>query len=199
MFGNTFIRDRAGNRIPTDSTGRPTPQSVTVTFGSPRATVNNPLGLGSDFVALDVRSQNAINALARPGDTVLIGNGVAPGPVLAQDAAVAGRDALGALGLGRPIGGSVTQNQAAAADIAILQNMRATNIRVNQTQLNATGTAQGAVCRAGICRPDVEATLPDGRRIRIEYDRSTSPRGPGHANRILRNDPNAIVILRTVN
>jgi hypothetical protein len=165
----------------------------------PRATVNNPLGLGDDFLALDIRSQNAINALARPGDSVIIGNGVAPGPRLPQDAAVAGRADPDVLDLRRPVGGSITQNQAAAADIATLRNMGASNIRVNQQQLNATGTAEGDVCRAGICRPDVEATLPDGRRIRIEYDRSTSRRGPGHADRILRNDPNAIVILRTVN
>ena len=98
--------------------------------------------------------------------------------------------------LTRPVGGSPTQNAAARADIETLRQMGASDIRVNQQQLNATSTG---LCRVGTCRPDVEATLPNGLRIRIEYDRRSSTRGPGHADRILRNDPNAIVILRTVN
>ncbi len=55
------------------------------------------------------------------------------------------------------------------------------------------------MCRVGICRPDVQATLRDSnKRIYIEYDRASSNRGAGHASRALSNDPDAIVILRTV-
>ena len=55
------------------------------------------------------------------------------------------------------------------------------------------------MCRVGICRPDVQATLPNSnKRIYIEYDRARSNRGAGHASRALSNDPDAIVILRTV-
>jgi hypothetical protein len=78
------------------------------------------------------------------------------------------------------------------ADVAYLKSIGATDIRVNQQQVDIL------VCRVGICRPDVQATLPNGRRILIEYDTSASNRGAGHANRALNNDPNTIVILRTV-
>ena len=55
------------------------------------------------------------------------------------------------------------------------------------------------MCRVGICRPDVQDTLRDSnKRIYIEYDRASSNRGAGHASRALSNDPDAIVILRTV-
>lgn len=69
----------------------------------------------------------------------------------------------------------------------ILRSMGAKDIRINQ------------MCRVGICRPDVQATLRDSnKRIYIEYDRASSNRGAGHASRALSNDPDAIVILRTV-
>jgi hypothetical protein len=187
-----FYRTRASNG------GMFVPPITTVTTNSPRITPNNPLGLGPDFLALDARSQNAINAIARFGDAVIIGNGVAPGPQLPQDAAVTGRPAPPVLDLTRPVGGSATQNAAAAADIAYLDSIGAINIQVNQAQLNVTGTTQAAVCRSGICRPDVQATLPDGRRIIIEYDTRTSTRGVPHAIRRQSNDPNAIIILRRV-
>ena len=70
-------------------------------------------------------------------------------------------------------------------------------VRINQQQVNA------AECRVGICRPDtqltiLEGSLSDGRRLYIEYDRASSSRGREHARRLLSNDPNAIVILKTV-
>jgi hypothetical protein len=122
---------------------------------------------------------------------VLIGDGVAPGPRLAQDVAVA-PNAPVILRLDRPVGPLVAQNAAAQADLALLESLGVKNVRVNQQQLS------GGTCRVGICRPDVQGTLPDGRTIHIEYDTGASRRGPGHADRILRNDPEAIVILRTV-
>ena len=44
----------------------------------------------------------------------------------------------------------------------------------------------------------MQATLPSGKRVYIEYDRSTSSRGIPHADRIFSNDKDAIVILRTL-
>ena len=75
----------------------------------------------------------------------------------------------------------------------ILRSMGAKDIRINQQQVN------NQMCRVGICRPDVQAALRDSNnRIYIEYDRASSNRGAGHASRALSNDPDAIVILRTV-
>lgn len=75
----------------------------------------------------------------------------------------------------------------------ILRSMGAKDIRINQQQVN------NQMCRVGICRPDVQATLRDSnKRIYIEYNRASSNRGAGHASRALSNDPDAIVILRTV-
>lgn len=93
----------------------------------------------------------------------------------------------------RAVGNSPTQNQAMQDDVAYLKAQGAREVRVNQQQINVDR------CRVGICRPDVQATLPGGRRLTIEYDTSASTRGPGHATRALSNDPNAIVILRKVN
>jgi hypothetical protein len=56
----------------------------------------------------------------------------------------------------------------------------------------------GSVERVGINRPDVQARLRDGRMIYIEYDTSSSGRGPGHAARLGVNDPDAIIVLRRV-
>lgn len=77
-------------------------------------------------------------------------------------------------------------------DVNYLKSIGADDIRINQQQIDAS------VCRVGVCRPDVQATLPNGRRITIEYDTSASTRGASHATRTLNNDPNAIVILRRV-
>lgn len=78
-------------------------------------------------------------------------------------------------------------------DVAYLRSMGVKDIRINQQQVN------NQMCRVGICRPDVQATLRDSnKRIYIEYDRASSNRGAGHASRALSNDPDAIVILRTV-
>ena len=77
-------------------------------------------------------------------------------------------------------------------DVTYLRLMNAEDIRINQQQVNSQS------CRVGIRRPDVQGTLPDSkRRIYVEYDRTSSNRGAGHASRLLSNDPDAIVILKT--
>jgi hypothetical protein len=98
---------------------------------------------------------------------------------------------------GRGIGTSTWQNNALQKDISEANAMGATDIRVDQQQVTAAGD------RVGTNRPDLQYTRPDGTRVYIEYDRATSgkfpnsPRGPQHMERILANDPNAVVILRT--
>ena len=111
---------------------------------------------------------------------------------LSQDIAVS-RDAPEALSTSRSIGQSATQNAAAQEDIADLKSQGYTDIRVNQQQVNAAGE------RVGVNRPDIQATSPTGQRVYIEYDTSASTRAAGHLQRISANDPNAMVILKTVN
>lgn len=71
-----------------------------------------------------------------------------------------------------------------------MQEQGFSDIRVDQQQVDATGV------RVGVNRPDLQGTSPDGVRIYIEYDRTSSTRGPGHRARILANDPNGVVIER---
>lgn len=117
---------------------------------------------------------------------------------LAQDIAVS-RDAPEALSTARPIGQSATQNAAAQEDVAALESQGYTDIRVNQQQVNAAGEGNAVGERVGVNRPDIQATSPTGQRVYIEYDTSASSRAAGHLQRILANDPNGMVVLKTVN
>jgi hypothetical protein len=101
-----------------------------------------------------------------------------------------GRPARNALPLGRPVGGSDVQNAEVQQDIEILSDAGATDFRVNQRQ--TIGPQQ-----AGTNRPDLSCLL-NGRRVHIEYDRFPMSRAIDHAQRILTNDPDAIVILKGV-
>jgi RHS repeat-associated protein len=95
------------------------------------------------------------------------------------------------LATSRPVGKSATQNAVKDLDVDDALLAGAKDVRVNQQQVDASGT------RVGVNRPDLQFTL-DGKRYYIEYDTTSSPRAPGHEQRILANDPDAIVILRTV-
>lgn len=97
-----------------------------------------------------------------------------------------------ALPLNRPVGLSPTQNAQVQADIAAARAQGATDFRVNQQQVNAAGQ------RVGTNRPDLQYTDANGRRVYVEYDTPASTRGPAHQQRILSNDPNGDVILKTV-
>lgn len=90
------------------------------------------------------------------------------------------------LPLNRPVGYSPSQNQHVQDRIEVLKAQGATNIRVNQQQVDINGT------RVGINRPDLQYTL-DGQRIYEEFDIPGSKRGPVHEVRILANDPNGTV------
>ncbi|MFT3777547.1 MAG: hypothetical protein QM772_04570 [Ottowia sp.] len=136
--------------------------------------------------------QEVIASIATANDVVIVGSGSASGTRLPQDINVSpvrpDRQPIA----GRGIGASETQNAAMQSDVEYLANIGATDIRINQQQIDGSGR------RVGINRPDVQATLPNGRRISIEYDKYSSNRGAAHATRTLNNDPSIIVILRQV-
>jgi hypothetical protein len=98
------------------------------------------------------------------------------------DEAVSGRPAPRALRLNRPIGKSATQNARLQQVIMDLVNQGATDIRVNQRQVDINGQV------VGINRPDLQYTL-GGKRYYREYETSGSDRGPEHVLRIHINDP----------
>jgi hypothetical protein len=116
---------------------------------------------------------------------------VPPGPRLPQDAAVKS-SVPDVLPPSRSIGSSPTQNAQLREDVRYLQDMGATNIRVNQQQV----THQNGQ-RTGINRPDLQFDY-QGRRYHVEYDSPTSGRGSGHQRRISSNDPDAEIILLIV-
>jgi len=73
----------------------------------------------------------------------------------------------------------------------------ATDIRINQYQVTKADGHADAGTMVGRNRPDLQFTL-NGQRYHIEYDTPSSGRGQGHADRILANDPGAIVFLVTM-
>jgi RHS repeat-associated protein len=109
---------------------------------------------------------------------------------LPQDVAV-DPTAPAPLPLNRPVGSSPTQNTFVQNRISDLVTQGATDMRVNQQQVDITGS------RVGINRPDLQYTL-NGQRFYEEFDVPGSTRGPDHASRITANDPNGIVRLFTV-
>jgi RHS repeat-associated protein len=107
----------------------------------------------------------------------------------ARDLAVLGRAAPKPLRIqGRTIGLSAAQNQRVQADAALAKAMGATDIRLNQWQVNASGKV------VGINRPDLQYTF-GGKRFYVEYDTAISTRGVDHFRRILTNDPDAEIWL----
>jgi hypothetical protein len=64
----------------------------------------------------------------------------------------------------------------------------ATDIRINQQQVNAEGK------HVGVNRPDLQYTL-EGKRNYVEWDTKSSNRGTLHEYRTLANDPKGEVKL----
>jgi hypothetical protein len=95
------------------------------------------------------------------------------------------------------IGTNTAQAQELLRDLQYAIRMGATDIRVNQEQVNLQGVW------VGINKPDLQYTLK-GQRYYFEYDQPTgntwpnSPRGSAHAYKILSNDPNGIVRLKVI-
>ena len=96
-----------------------------------------------------------------------------------------------ALRLNRAIGQSPTQNAHLQQRILDLQAKGATDLRVNQQQVNLLGE------RVGINRPDLQYTQ-GGKRIYEEFDVPASTRGPAHEVRLRANDPTGDVHLFVV-
>ena len=69
--------------------------------------------------------------------------------------------------------------------------MEAINIRKNQTQVDINGN------KVGNNRPDIQYDI-DEKHINVEFDAKPA-NGTKHQQTILKNDPNAIVILNTIN
>jgi RHS repeat-associated protein len=88
---------------------------------------------------------------------------------------------------GRVVGNTPSQNTLVQNQVQQMKASGYTDIRIDQQQVNASGV------RCGICRPDVQGTNPSGRREYYEYDRSSSKRGPAHAQRLKANDPSGSV------
>jgi RHS repeat-associated protein len=89
---------------------------------------------------------------------------------------------------GRKIGSNANQNRALEERIKEIKEKGATDIRVDQQQVDVNGN------HVGINRPDLQYTL-DGKRYYVEWDTPSSGRGAGHQARIMANDPNGKVEL----
>jgi RHS repeat-associated protein len=85
---------------------------------------------------------------------------------------------------GRTIGDNPNQNKAVQDRVTELKKKGATDIRIDQQQVDADGN------HVGINRPDLQYTL-DGKRFYVEWDTPSSGRGAGHKARIQANDPKA--------
>jgi RHS repeat-associated protein len=85
---------------------------------------------------------------------------------------------------GRTIGKSKNQNKAVQDRVTELKKAGATDIRIDQQQIDANGN------HVGVNRPDLQYTL-NGKRNYVEWDTPSSGRGAGHADRIKANDPSA--------
>jgi hypothetical protein len=92
---------------------------------------------------------------------------------------------------GRKVGSTPNQEAQLRADVDAAVKQGATDIRINEPQVDANGRMQG------INRPDLQYTLGK-RRIYIEYEQPSNPRGLGHATRVIPNDPTAKVIVKLV-
>jgi RHS repeat-associated protein len=91
----------------------------------------------------------------------------------------------------RRIGTSPAQAAELQADIQAARAQGATDIRVNQEQVNAAGE------RVGRNRPDLQYTQPNRKRVYFEYDRNPAS-GLAHQQRIMANDKSCTVILKTI-
>ena len=83
---------------------------------------------------------------------------------------------------GRKVGRTKSQNDDLEAYVEYLKEKGAKDFLVDQQQVDFKGN------KVGINRPDLQFTLGD-KRYYVEWDRTTSGREIGHAERIAANDP----------
>jgi RHS repeat-associated protein len=89
------------------------------------------------------------------------------------------------LPLSRPISNSATQNSYLQSRIVGLRNGGATDIRVNQQQVDINGV------RIGVNRPDLQYSLNNARHYE-EFETSSLADAVAHGPRILANDPGGV-------
>ena len=150
--------------------------------------------LAADVVGNVAGTQDGLSSGRNYALSALIGGASGAASALpgrtARDLAIDGT-APRALSTRRPIGKDPYQNRLAQRDIAAAELEGATNVRVNQQQVTATGE------RVGVNRPDVQYTDATGRRIYVEYDIAPAERAVPHALRLLANDSAGKVYLMT--
>lgn len=112
-------------------------------------------------------------------------------PRLPQDIAVNPNPPLDLPVTGRSVG-RASHTAQAQADAASAEAAGASDIRLNQQQINAGKT------RVGVNRPDLQYTNAGGQRVYIEYEGPANPRGAAHTTRIAANDPGAAVTVKTI-
>ena len=99
------------------------------------------------------------------------------------------------------LGGRLMQDLELRADLRLVQDaLEGSGARIirRMNQRQVYGGHQVDVNRPDLALVIIEARALDGRRIFIEYDRAPGSRSRDHAERILSNDPDAIVILKIV-
>ncbi len=114
-----------------------------------------------------------------------------PGQRLPQDIAVNPNPPLDLPVTGRSVG-RASHTAQAQADAASARAAGASDIRLNQQQVNAGNT------RVGVNRPDLQYTNASGQRVYIEYEGPANPRGAAHTTRIVANDPGASVTVKII-
>ncbi len=125
-----------------------------------------------------------------PTDPELIKAAVIAGAVLGITGGKTGNGPAPNGGTGKPHGNAKHDGMINAKVDQLKNDPTVSNIRKNQTQVDASGN------RVGNNRPDVQYDQ-DGVHHCIEYD-TVQPNGPKHANVISTNDPKAVVQLEVV-
>ena len=177
-----------GNAVHNAQTGQPLTKNMATT------TLQGAAAGATGQAAAEVMAPEAaiaVNAQNKAAGSSTVPTQSAAATRLPQDVAV-NPTPPAALPTNRPIGSSPTQNAEAQSQVQTWQQNGYTDVRVNQQQVNAQGQ------RVGVNRPDLQGTNPSGQRENIEYDTSSSPRGPAHEQRIKANDPQAQVTQKTV-
>jgi hypothetical protein len=114
-------------------------------------------------------------------------------PRLERDKAVDGRPAPKSLPTSRAVSGNSDINMEKDRDIVRLNKQNVAQVRVDQRQVHRVSS--GDYVQKGLNRPDVQGIFKDKPATHIEYD-TRLDRLISRRERILANDPDAMVILK---
>lgn len=114
-------------------------------------------------------------------------------PRLEQDKAVDGKGAPGLLSTSRPVSQNAAINAEKDRDVTRLLNHGASQVRVNQRQVQYMGSDR--YVQKGLNRPDCQGLFKSKAPVHIEYD-TRLEQLVTRRDRILANDPFAEVILK---